>query len=136
MKARTVNEYRGEFEISAKRMKLLHRTNNSEPSLSTNPERLIPYSISCNSPNGYAWVMGKNNFIIYIKPHTTFLLLDVKNNFWDFGNENDSPIMIGRKVYKYAIDNNVDIIKIKNIPQVGTEFAIINLDCIESAIKK
>jgi len=120
----------------SKNLTLVHTTDNKELRISHNPIRLIPHSVSCNKYGFSEWVEGKNKFIISIKDESKILNLDAHGNFYDFGERTDSPINRGKAVYKYAIDNDVDIVKVKNVPAIGTEYCLLNLSCVKEYYTK
>jgi len=116
-------------------MKLIHKTNGNEVIISTKVDRLIPRSISCTKYGTTSWVEGKNSFVVDVKNDSKILNINIDTNFYKFGKEFDTPINRGKIIYRYAIKNNIDIIKIKNVPKVGTEYAILNINCIEKINK-
>lgn len=96
-----------------------HSTDNSSPAISHKEERLIPHSISTSPSEDNVW--GKNTFKGSLEKGSKILEINV-HNF----NREKTPIQIGKDVQKYASKNGFDAIKILNIPQIGTEFAILN----------
>lgn len=120
--------------VAKKEIAISHFTDGKKPVISTNKERLIPNSISFGETGkGLAGFYGKNKFNYTIPKDSKILEVDVnKDSFWDFANDEtkDSPIDVGKNLYNYAKENNIDIIKIKNVPGVGTEYSVLNLDAI------
>lgn len=114
---------------------LIHRTSNNTPVISTNPNRLIPFSISCTIKGKQEWVEGKNKFLITLKDNIKILEIDIKTNFYEFGKEIDTPKNRGKEIYSFAKKNKYDMIILKHVPQVGTEYAIINIKAIDNYIK-
>jgi hypothetical protein len=119
----------------SKKLKLSHNTDGSLV-LSTNKNRLIPNSISCVKYNDKVRLplYGKTKYIIDIEDDSKILDIDINDTFYQFGKEIDTPINRGKQVYKYAIANNIDIIRLKNVPMIGIEYAILNLQCIRGVI--
>ncbi len=115
---------------SKNEMTLVHRTDNNDISVSSNPNRLIPTSISTVENGAMEWVEGKNRFELRIKKGAKILELDANKNLFNFGKEEDTPINRGIEAFKLAKYNNIDIIKIKNVHEVGTEYAILNKNII------
>lgn len=44
-----------------------------------------------------------------------------------------SPLAIGQYIYDFAKKNNVDAIRIKNVPWIGIEIAVLNLNILKDA---
>lgn len=109
---------------------LIHKTNAKAPILSTNTQRLIPFSISCTVKGKNSWVNGINKFLIKLKDNCKILDIDINNNFYDFGKEIDTPLNRGKEIYIFAKKKKYDCIRLLHVPQVGTEYAIINIDAI------
>jgi len=125
-----MKRYKTIFELKeAKKMILYHATNGNKLILSTKKERLVPHSLSCSNKPKYEY--GKNLFKITIKDNAKILVIDVNNNFYDFGKEYDTPVNRGKAIYDYAIKHKYDIVKLINVPHVRIEYCILNLNVIE-----
>jgi hypothetical protein len=111
---------------------LYHSTNENDIRLSTNNERLIPNSISFSSENmGYAY--GNNVFMSSLKPDAKILDINVKDNFYDFGPPEATPLLRGQLIFKYAIEHGYNVIRLSHVPGVsGVEYAVIDPDAIET----
>lgn len=114
------------------RQPLYHWTD-SVPQISTNEHRLIPNSMSLGNikPIGdFSTAWGKNGYKIEFNGKPNVLEVDLKgkkgSDFYKFGKEEDTPIGRGQAIYDYAITNGYDVVKIRNVPGVGTEHAVVN----------
>jgi hypothetical protein len=47
----------------------------------------------------------------------------------------DTPMNLGRLLRKYAADNELDVLKIRRVGGVGTEWAIMNPEFLSNAEK-
>jgi len=125
-----MKRYKTIFKVKeAKTKTLYHVTNDNKLTLSTKKGRLVPNSLPCSNKPKYEY--GKNLFKITIKDNAKILLIDVNDNFYDFGKEYDTPVNRGKAIYDYAIKHKYDIIKFINVPHIGIEYDILNLNVIE-----
>lgn len=123
------DEKNGKLYISPKAI-IIHHATNTEPKISTDPNRLIPESISTSDKKDNVW--GDKSFSGKINKGAKILEIDVKKEFWNYGNETDTPIERGKKIREYAKKMNADVVKLKNVPGVlGTEYSVINMDVIK-----
>lgn len=116
-------------------IKLVHYTDADSPTLvSTNPNRLIPNSISLGvSGKTSAPIFGKNKFEFEI-PKDAKTLKITKDNFYNFGKSTDTPINRGKEIYKYAKENGYDVVHINGkIHGLGDEYAVINKSILKQS---
>ena len=97
-------------------------------------DRLIPNSVSFTNHHG--WWSGKYKTSAYLNPKNAITVnlndpLSGELDFFDFGKEEDTPVNRGKEIYEYAKENGVDLIRLKNVPTVGTEFAVLDPNIIE-----
>jgi len=116
------------------------RTSNNKLYLSSNKKRLIPNSLSAklySDNSSLSSEYGKN--ILYFKCNKKLkcLVLDIESDdFYLFGKELATPIQRGIEIYKYAIKEKYDVIKLKNVYAIGTEFCFLSLDYLKLAASK
>ena len=103
------------------------------PAISTNPNRLIPESMSLQEGKGMAGVFGKNKFDFKLSPDAK--IFKVGKTEWDnIANklpDNASNKDIGKAIGDYAKKQGYDGIRIDksvNQPGLGTELAVFNKD--------
>ena len=108
--------------------KLYHSTNLKKIKISNKKDRLIPNSTSFSTKQNKIW--GKNIFSAKLKDDAKILELDVRGNFWDITKKEVTPLDLGILWYEYAKKKGYDVIKILHVPQVGTEYAVLNLDVL------
>lgn len=121
----------GKISILSRSMKLVHNSKmelDGAPRLSSGPEqRLIPRSFSLARP-GEWWFMGdvRTNFLL--RKGSRILSVN-RQQFFAWGPETTTPLHRGELIRQWAGENGIDVIKISGVQD--TEFAVINLDCIQ-----
>jgi len=102
---------------------------------SSEKHRLIPHSISFG--NKGSW-MSSSKITATLFPKK-ILYISLLNNinvdeksFYDFGKKIDTPINRGKLIYRYAKKNNYDLIILKDVPSIGTEYAVLNKKIIKN----
>lgn len=97
--------------------------------ISTNPERLIPNSISTGvQGNTSAGFFGSKRIPITLDKGSKILDIN-KKTFEDIWNSmgESSPMDVGKVLYEFAKENGIDAIKVSGkIHGLGDEYAIIN----------
>lgn len=131
-----------EKKPSAPSTKLVHYADEAPAGFSKNPERLFPDSLSlAKKGQTSASAYGEKAFDFQIKKDAKVLELSIggKNDtFYKLADEllkktEYTPIEAGAAIRQYAAENGYDVIRAKNVPGVGTEWAVINKDIIVSA---
>lgn len=106
-------------------------TTDTTPQISTKEDRLIPNSLSAlaRSPD-YLW--GKSAYAIPLPRGAK--VGEVKSIFslLPEGAE-DTPMALGALLRKYAEDNSLDVLKIKGVGGVGTEWSVLNPEFLKNA---
>jgi hypothetical protein len=121
----SVKVYRSPKSIS------LYHSSNDKPRISTKSNRLIPRSLSATSRSpDYLWGSKAYKFII---PAGTIIgeLPNIFSILPDGAME--SPINIGIILRKWAADNGIQILKIRRVGGVGTEWAILDPRLIKNS---
>lgn len=112
-----------------------HFTDGNSPVISTNPNRLIPNSLSASN-TGINSVFGKNKFDINI-PKNSKVLEVSKQSFNDMyigrlPGEGKTPLEVGKALYDHAVSQGADVIHLKNPAGMGDEWAVINKDLLQN----
>jgi len=104
-----------------------HATTANRPMMSTQEGRLIPNSVSASYRPDAVW--GPRQFTLRIPRGSR---IGEINNIFDLVPRyaDDTPLNIGRYLRQYAEEQNLDVLKIRNVGGVGTEYAIINPDLL------
>lgn len=110
-----------------------HATDADAPVISTNPERLIPNSLSTSNSPSRVW--GKNVHKITIPKGAR--VGELRSVFDVLPSDvADTPMNIGKLLRKYAEDNSLDVLKINNVGGVGQEWAVLNPNFLPNAPKQ
>lgn len=112
--------------------RVYHATDADAPTISARTERLIPESLSAaNSPDS---IWGQRMFKVTIPKGAKVGEIDSIFSLLPEGVE-DTPMNLGRLLRKYAADNELDVLKIRRVGGVGTEWAIMNPEFLSNAEK-
>ena len=106
-------------------------TTDTAPQISTKEDRLIPNSLSAvaRSPD-YLW--GKSAYAIPLPRGTR---IGEVNSIFDLLPEGaqDTPNSLGALLRKYAEENSLDVLKIRGVGGVGTEWSVLNPEFLKNA---
>jgi hypothetical protein len=120
----SVNVYRTPTSIS-----LYHATDLPNPRISTKKDRLIPNSISTTKRPDYVW--GDKLYKFKIPSGT--IVGELPSIFSILPDDaQDTPLNIGSILQRWAVANNIQILKIGRVGGVGTEWAILDPDLIKN----
>ena len=108
-------------------------TTETTPQISTNEDRLIPNSMSAvaRSPD-YLW--GKSAYAIPLPRGARVGEVNSIFSLLPEGAE-DTPMALGALLRKYAEDNSLDVLKIKGVGGVGTEWSVLNPEFLKGAVE-
>lgn len=94
----------------------------------TKSDRLIPNSVSFGKQGSW---FGSHKYSVKLNPRKQMVVTlgEPKKgelSFWDFGKETDTPLNRGKIIYDRAKGDGCDLIIVKEVPSIGTEYAVLD----------
>lgn len=98
-------------------------------------DRLIPRSFSLGTKKSVWSFYGRHKAYFKIAPGTPMLTVD-KDQFYEWGEEEDTPLNRGKLIADWARSNGVSVVKMALAPVMDTEFAVLDPGVLERVESK